>query len=1177
MRSKLKKIIFFLLDPKIFFLLVAFLLIQLWFSKNLLLGGTEAGVPTYTPGKILDQIRWLWWEALGPGVSIPNVAASIPLYFLMSLLQWIGLEAIEIQKVLFFIIIYLQGLGASLVFRTILPKAGRLQLLAGLFYIFNPYMMISVWHRFIYANFILSATLPLFIYFYLQLLEQRKIKFIFLFLLTSFLSSFMFSSISPVIAVWLAICVLFLVALILNRNSFKKLVNIAFLTIALFIFWILANLWWIYPLINTGNLLSVFSSRGNVDTLITLSSQSTINFVIRGINPFVIFQEEDWGEIYATPLFQLLSWISFLLILIGLIKRDQGRKIWFMILLLLFGIFAAKGAAEPLGGVTAWFYANIFLLGAIRNPFEKLGLLVFLPASVLMTIGIATLWNLQRGIKRGIPLKIITIGLILGFGVYLWPMFSDKLFGSEKYPPFFTVPDDYSVVSAFLEESLKSDNGKVLHLPISEGDSATYKWQYTYNGVELAYQLFPGSSISRQLYVPFIDQLLKQTARVFHSPDYGNQRIVLSALGIKYIVLNKNLDWHSRGIDNPLYLENILALSPDLEVIFETENLKVYKFLQNTNSAVVGGENLTLISGNIETGGQFDYVLNKLLSEKGIFLKASRDKLIPKEAIASEIIFPTRVIDTRLESIESLNLIIPQPFVKHLPDRFYYPLIILKEKVEFLFTLPFEKPMKMEFFARKRLKETKLLKEQNKDEAFNQSLRRYAIYLSRAIKGIEELPDEELDITSKIILKVTSSEQKEILENFISQVTNKEIKKEIENNIEKIVKFRKLKGLESYYVYEDNKEVGNSYIYQFLLARQTNAEILLSTFNTQLLGLDFSLFLDGKLKELVATQKNSNRFSLGEIRLQPGIHEIALKVPSKEDQVQTGNFIKKEGIVEFDSNDDLIQMTSLKDNALVEYPILDYNPDKTYVLSFFYRVIRGATPQIQIWQGSRELNEYNQAKIKRNLSEDLYDFDWKYYEISISSNNNASQRLDRNATNPLIRIFIPFWNNCESKNFLNIKICKKQEVRNAYNKPTKVEIKDLRIREAFSGMIFLDSSLNNNLTAQSLNFKRISPVEYLVETEGNAPSLFISLNEGFHTGWQVFLNSTKEVVEEKNHFLTNGYANGWLINNPGKNTYRIKFIPQEYLYKGALVSLLTYIIVTILMVRQSLFGKDHNG
>src|SRR3990172_7463794 len=80
------KIIERILDPKVFFLLVAFLLIQLWFSKGILFGGVEVGVPTYNSSVTLSQIIWTWFEAVGPGVSYPTFIASIPFYFFLTLL-----------------------------------------------------------------------------------------------------------------------------------------------------------------------------------------------------------------------------------------------------------------------------------------------------------------------------------------------------------------------------------------------------------------------------------------------------------------------------------------------------------------------------------------------------------------------------------------------------------------------------------------------------------------------------------------------------------------------------------------------------------------------------------------------------------------------------------------------------------------------------------------------------------------------------------------------------------------------------------------------------------------------------------------------------------------------------------------------------------------------------------
>jgi len=78
-----------------------------------------------------------------------------------------------------------------------------------------------------------------------------------------------------------------------------------------------------------------------------------------------------------------------------------------MIILFLIGVFVAKGTAQPFGQFTVWIYENFFFLGAIRNPFEKLGLLVILPASIITVIGINNLWNLLS--SRYSKAKIINL------------------------------------------------------------------------------------------------------------------------------------------------------------------------------------------------------------------------------------------------------------------------------------------------------------------------------------------------------------------------------------------------------------------------------------------------------------------------------------------------------------------------------------------------------------------------------------------------------------------------------------------------------------------------------------------------------------------------------------------------------------------------------------------------
>ncbi|MCL5072502.1 MAG: hypothetical protein M1308_16660, partial [Actinobacteria bacterium] len=417
------------------------------------------------------------------------------------------------------------------------------------------------------------------------------------------------------------------------------------------------------------------------------------------------------------------------------------------------------------------------------NPFEKLGLLVILPASIIAAIGVRNLWDLSKAVY----LKVIIILLIIGCGIYVWPMWSDKLFGSDKYPLFFTLPADYKEVSNFLSDQLKLDDGKILHLPISEGDSATYDWKYPYNGTEIASYLFPGVSISKFLYISFIDHLLEESSRIFHTTNYALQKQILSIFNVKYIVLNKNLDWYVRKVDNPLFVERILDASPDLKVIKQTANLKVYKFIASPSQSVFPANNLRLLSGNFNKGREADFTLNKTPENNAVFLQQVTNQQFPGKLLQDEIILPQRTFANESTADKNPNIVIPRPYIKYLPGTPYYQPILLKEQIELWLAPSYQRPMQMLLLTQKRVMESQRLKEQKKYKEFNYSIGRYSNYLKEAISKIRGIPVELLeDENLKVVLRVALNEEKEVLEGFKGNIADREINLLIDEDIKQI-------------------------------------------------------------------------------------------------------------------------------------------------------------------------------------------------------------------------------------------------------------------------------------------------------------------------------------------------------------------------------------------------------
>lgn len=142
------------------------------------------------------------------------------------------------------------------------------------------------------------------------------------------------------------------------------------------------------------------------------------------------------------------------------------------------------------------------------------------------------------------------------------------------------------------------------------------------------------------------------------------------------------------------------------------------------------------------------------------------------------------------------------------------------------------------------------------------------------------------------------------------------------------------------------------------------------------------------------------------------------------------------------------------------------------------------------------------------------------------------------------------------------------------------------------------TSIENNMTVNTdtLMFAKHSPVNYSVDLTCSSSLIPIVFNETYHPGWKLYIKKDKSgkpvniaqnflalismnqhyEVPESNHFIANGYANGWLIEKDSlcqaDNTYsssnfcdgdfgrielNIYFSPQRLFYIGLAISIVT--------------------
>jgi hypothetical protein len=117
--------------------------------------------------------------------------------------------------------------------------------------------------------------------------------------------------------------------------------------------------------------------------------------------------------------------------------------------------------------------------------------------------------------------------------------------------------------------------------------------------------------------------------------------------------------------------------------------------------------------------------------------------------------------------------------------------------------------------------------------------------------------------------------------------------------------------------------------------------------------------------------------------------------------------------------------------------------------------------------------------------------------------------------------------------------------------------------------------------APVLTVEQTSPWSAHVKVTAESPT-FVVLNQAFDAGWRayegspgwlrIFLGSGRSPAQ---HFLANGYANGWYIDQPGEYELTLYYWPQTLLYLGIIVSVLTWVFLLVwyLLRRKAVRGR----
>jgi hypothetical protein len=377
-----------------------------------------------------------------------------------------------------------------------------------------------------------------------------------------------------------------------HTNLFGKIIRFGIFGYVLpSIFLSLLHAFWILPTVLVhANINSEFGSVFTSTNAVQYFSFAKFENTLGLLHPN--WPENIFGKTYfMRPEFLLLPILAFgsLLFIKPLEKlREQNRSILFFVLLGLVGIFLAKGAQDPFGGVYLWMFDHVPGFVMFRDP-TKWYLLIALSYSVLIPFTLSKIYGwLQTKTKFSIfsyqfPIKskifnfqnafvIISVFYLL---FLILPALLGQLGGTFKAH---TIPWEYQKFSSDLES--EKSFGRVLWVPSPQQNAFSSPFHSKISSIDL-----------------FQKTNTKDILQEFRK---SSTLKLLQGIGVKYVVVpydsEKEIFLKDRKYDPQQYTAAVhsLQLIPWLKqvsgygqlAVFEVSNPHEHFWLGNTNRQV---------------------------------------------------------------------------------------------------------------------------------------------------------------------------------------------------------------------------------------------------------------------------------------------------------------------------------------------------------------------------------------------------------------------------------------------------------------------------------------------------------------------------------------------------------------------------------------------------------------
>lgn len=548
------------IGPSLIFL-AAFILMVIWFRKGLPIGAGETGMPFYNTPKLFSLAKYTWLE-IGLGGSVPYTTVGTFLYAIASTFSRMGIPDFLIQAATYFISLCVGGLSIYLItLKEVTDNRSLPATIAGLFYMFNPFVMNAVWHRFINAAPFFLALLPLTLLLFIRGLKLRQLRYVLYLNLVLLFFSFSFSHV-PYLGVIVIVLGSYLVFFVLVNIGDRRKLQFAMSFLALSaVLWVLLNVWWLLQFFTTLEFVATTSYAGQSSAPEFLCSSPLIH-TLRLIHYFYTYLATNYKAIFSSSLFEVIALLIPLFTFASLlVEKKRSKNLLYFACLAIIGIFVAKGRASPLGGIFVYAFTHFRPLLVFRDTFTKLGFIVLLAYAPLFGIGVSYLYEQVK--KYAVVLASLALGglLFLVMGVYVWPIWTGMVFTGTERPAnnpeiasYVEVPSYYPKANSWIKK--RAGDTRIITFPLV-GEGATYKWRVGYTGGNLGGVLFDNTVVSvlaphNEIMTGKLEKALLADKTTFFK--------LAGLVNAKYIVVHRDMDYQIRQLTAPSQI--IDALKP---------------------------------------------------------------------------------------------------------------------------------------------------------------------------------------------------------------------------------------------------------------------------------------------------------------------------------------------------------------------------------------------------------------------------------------------------------------------------------------------------------------------------------------------------------------------------------------------------------------------------------------